>query len=139
MSGVKVPRNFKLLDELEKGERGHGDAGLSYGLEDGNDIMMTNWTGTIFGPPNTAYAERIYSLKLTCGESYPEKPPTAKFVNKIRLTCVDSHGNVDPSKLPCLSNWNPSYGIETVLQDLRKEMSSANNKKSPQPAEDAIY
>lgn len=70
--GAKVPRNFRLLEELEKGEKGLG-AGLSagqrlqntqylmqlleacsYGLADGDDLLMSNWNGTILGPPHVS-------------------------------------------------------------------------------------
>ncbi|KAG0286266.1 E2 ubiquitin-conjugating protein mms2 [Linnemannia gamsii] len=47
---AKIPRNFKLMEELEKGEKGIGDGTCSYGLIDGDDIFMKNWSGTILGP-----------------------------------------------------------------------------------------
>lgn len=52
---AKVPRNFRLLEELEKGEKGLGAEACSYGLEDPEDLLMSNWNGTILGPPHVSF------------------------------------------------------------------------------------
>ncbi|RDL41812.1 uncharacterized protein BP5553_01791 [Venustampulla echinocandica] len=58
--GAKVPRNFRLLEELEKGEKGLGAEACSYGLAEGDDLLMSNWNGTILGPPH------VDPTKLPC-------------------------------------------------------------------------
>jgi hypothetical protein len=44
---VIVPRNFKLLQELEKSEKGLGEMGLSMGLVDPGDTFLSHWNAGI--------------------------------------------------------------------------------------------
>lgn len=85
----------------------------SYGLDEGDDLLMTNWNGTILGPPHvrqsrrtelkasernilrstglqSVHENRIYSLKIHCGPNYPDSPPEVTFISKVNLPCVDS-------------------------------------------------
>lgn len=51
MSGVEIPRNFILLDELEKGEKSQFcDPSLSWGLTDSEDVNLSDWNASILGP-----------------------------------------------------------------------------------------
>jgi len=140
--GAKVPRNFRLLEELEKGEKGLGAASeaCSYGLAEGDDLLMSNWNGTILGPPHSVHENRIYSLKMHCGDQYPDKPPLIQFITEVNLPCVNPrNGTVDPTKLPCLANWTRDNTMETVLIELRRYMAHPSNKKLPQPPEGSVY
>ncbi|KAK1644629.1 hypothetical protein QYE76_062434 [Lolium multiflorum] len=133
---VVVPRNFRLLEELERGEKGIGDGTVSYGMDDADDIYMRSWTGTIIGPPHTVHEGRIYQLKLFCDTDYPDKPPTVRFQARVNMTCVNPEtGVVDPSRFPMLGNWQREHTMEDILISLKKEMSTPQNRRLHQPHE----
>ena len=139
-SAVVIPRNFRLLEELERAEKGQGNSMCSVGLRDRDDILLTNWTGTIIGPPGTAFDCRIYSLELVCGPNYPEEPPRVQFQSKINLPVVNpANGLLEPSRFAFFRTWRYKCTMENVLVAIRDEMASQANRKLPQPPEGSTY
>lgn len=61
---VIVPRNFKLLEELEKSEKGHGDMSISFGLVDSADTFLSDWNGGILGPVGVRCNNNLLCLLL---------------------------------------------------------------------------
>jgi hypothetical protein len=56
------------------------------------------------------------------------------------MTCVDPKtGVVKKDKLPAMRNWNRNMGIEQILQSIRMEMCSDQNRRLRQPAEGATF
>ena len=54
-----MPRNFKLLEELEHSEKGHGDPTVSLGLAAPDDILLSDWNASIFGPPGVSSSSAV--------------------------------------------------------------------------------
>lgn len=109
-------------------------------MEDGEDLEMSHWTGTIIGPPGTAHDGRIYTLRIHCGPAYPDERPNIWFRSRVNLACVDARdGRVDSTKFATLAHWRREYTLETILTELRRDMASPANRKLPQPPEGSNF
>lgn len=89
---------------------------------------------------NQLLQERIYEVKLICGEDYPSNPPKIKFVNKVNMPGINqTTGWVDNNAFNHLKNWSKNYTIQDALNGIRKEMEGSNFKKLPQPQEGSVF
>lgn len=131
------------MEEFESGQKGVGDGTISWGLESDDDNTLTNWICTILGPIKSPFENRLYTLKVTCGEQYPKKPPTIRFVTKVKMSCVvDSGphvGMIDPMKVDLLKNWDERYTIRVALESIKKQMVAKENIKLSQPPEGTSF
>ena len=87
---IIVPRNFGLLAELERAEKGNTDMNISYGLTEPDDITLSSWQCTILGPLNSGVENRIVSLVVECDQNYPDAPPSVRFQSKVNYPFVVS-------------------------------------------------
>ena len=87
---IIVPRNFVLLAELEKAEKGNTDMSVSYGLTEKDDVTLSTWQCTILGQMGSVVDSRIISLIVHCGPQYPVEPPTIQFQSKVNFPFVVS-------------------------------------------------
>jgi len=132
---VIIPRSFKLLDELEDAEKDKGvppphTGWISLGLSDANDITLSNWNASIFGPSNTTLAERIYTLNIQVPEDYPKSPPKIRFVTKIAMENVDPKtGEVNPKLFR--DQWKMNSSMALMLCHIRNNMKAATRLQQP--------
>lgn len=94
-----------------------------------------------FWLPQSPFDGRIFKLRLTCGDEYPERPPEVRFMSKVNMHGVNpSTGAVEPGRIKILgSEWRREFTMETALLAIRQEMQAPHNRRLQQPPEDATF
>jgi ubiquitin-conjugating enzyme E2 A len=97
-----------------------------------DNIML--WNAVIFGPAETPFEDGTFKLVLTFDESYPNKPPTVKFLSRMFHPNVYANGELC---LDILQNrWSPTYDVAAILTSIQSLLHDPN-PNSPANAEAA--
>jgi ubiquitin-conjugating enzyme E2 A len=107
------------------------------------------WNAVIFGPGkrspplfyfsdrltgDTPFEDGTFKLLLTFDESYPNKPPTVKFLSRMFHPNVYANGELC---LDILQNrWSPTYDVAAILTSIQSLLHDPN-PNSPANAEAA--
>ncbi|KAG9082802.1 Ubiquitin-conjugating enzyme E2 2 [Ceratobasidium sp. 392] len=106
------------------------------------------WNAVIFGPAETPFEDGTFKLVLTFDESYPNKPPTVKFLSKMFHPNVYANGELcldilQNSSLPYTAHptppqlrWSPTYDVAAILTSIQSLLHDPN-PNSPANAEAA--
>ena len=127
---MDLPRNFKLMDELDNCSK---YTGVSYGLQNPDDIDFTYWYGTFITETG-----HVINFNFICDETYPFTPPIFYFdenylyldpddceddeygvlVKKVKELCEDESVKLKHDLDPVI-NWIPNKTIGSFLTEIR--------------------
>lgn len=102
MSGtVVVPRNFRMLEDIEQGQKTGNDGAMSH--QDDSDINLTQWTGMIQEFEKSLFSEE--RLDASSPDLWPEqsKPDNIGYFS-IVFQCY-----LQFSRFLYISSWNNRF------------------------------
>ena len=110
----RLIRDFKRLSSDPPG-------GIS-GAPCADNLLV--WNAVIFGPSDTPVEDGTFKLLLTFDESYPNKPPSVKFLSKMFHPNVYANGELC---LDILQNrWSPTYDVAAILTSIQSLLHDPN-------------
>lgn len=96
--------------------------------------MWPLWRIPLTRPADTPFEDGTFKLLLTFDESYPNRPPTVKFLSKMFHPNVYANGELC---LDILQNrWSPTYDVAAILTSIQSLLHDPN-PNSPANAEAA--
>ena len=114
---------MKQMKQLDK----NPVEGFSVGLKDDDNIFL--WEVIVIGPEGTLYEGGMFTLELEFPKTYPNMPPTARFVSKFFHPNVYEDGRVCISILhppgddefgyeQANERWLPIHSVESILMSI---------------------
>ena len=136
---LEFPEFVQLVSNLRKGKGGvlarfiqnsKQASGIRKEFQDFNDHppvqgcfaqydgLVRRWTIHVPGPIGTPYANGQFILSCTFGKEYPYEAPVIRFVTRIYHLNFVTLWNGSASLGCILNQWNPSWKVKTVVQQV---------------------
>ncbi|KAJ3185468.1 ubiquitin-conjugating enzyme E2 G1 [Geranomyces variabilis] len=133
---MSEPQSALLLRRQLKELSIHPVQGFSAGLHDDN---IYEWDVMIVGPEGTLYEGGFFKARLSFPSSYPQAPPTMRFVTDMWHPNVYEDGRVCISILhepgedqwgyeSAAERWLPVHTVETIVLSVISMLSSPNDE-----------
>jgi ubiquitin-protein ligase len=78
---------------------------------------MSFWKVVLAGPPDTPYAAGAFILTVQMSQTFPQLPPTVRFVTPILHPNITKHGRICHQIFT--KGWKTSYHVSNVLDEMR--------------------
>ena len=112
-----------------------------------DDSSPFEWEAVVLGPPDTPYADGVFSATLSFPRDYPHNPPRMVFRSRMwhpnvysnGTVCISIlHAGVDPTRYESVEErWSPVQSVEKILISVMSMLAEPNDE-SPANLDAAI-
>jgi ubiquitin-protein ligase len=115
----------KLVSDLREVQT--GDYSGQFDIKP-SDNTMFHWTGDIYGPQDTPYANAKFKIDIAIPDTYPNVPPLIKFVTKVFHPNIDKTGQIclNILRAPPNGDWKPCINLPKVVLSVHSLLSDPN-------------
>lgn len=118
----------RIASELANLQRDPHDTFSAAPKDDGDSF---SWNAQVVGPPDTPYAQKIFSVTIRFPEDYPRSALQLDFDTPVYHPNVSKDGQVHMGELED-DQWSPAITARTVLLSLQAMLSN------PDPLENVL-
>ncbi|XP_013108322.1 ubiquitin-conjugating enzyme E2 D2B-like [Stomoxys calcitrans] len=121
-------KKMRLPMEIKQLELSFKDHGIKCSTLQQTPDNYDNMEVVMPGPKGSPYEDGIFRISVNCGDQYPFRPPTFKFVTPVFHPNIDSSGKIclDLLRMPPTGTYNPAITLESILLSIQLLLANPN-------------
>ncbi|XP_075161411.1 ubiquitin-conjugating enzyme E2 N-like [Haematobia irritans] len=122
-------RKMRLPMEIKQLDLSFQNHGIKCSPTTENPENYDNLIALLPGPKGTPYEDVVFKISISCGDQYPFRPPTFKFLTpNLYHPNIDSSGKIclDLLRMPPTGTYNPAITLESILLSIQLLLANPN-------------